>query len=69
MEANDALFTLHARTAGVKTVKLPRKATVVDVFNRRLVARDADEFSFEAELHSSHLFYFGPDAERFLRTR
>ena len=63
IEANDCLFALHARFPGVKTVRLPRKATVLDVFNRKIVARDADTFSFPAELHSSHLFYFGSDAE------
>lgn len=67
IEANDALFTLHARTAGAKTVRLPRKTTVVDMVDRRVVARDTDVFSFEAALHSTHLFYYGDDAEEFLR--
>jgi hypothetical protein len=67
MEANDALFTLHARSPGRKTVRLPRKATVVDVFGRRIAARNSDVFSFEAGLHSSHLFYFGPDADALLK--
>ena len=65
VEANDALFTLHARFPGRKTVRLPRKVpVVVDVFGKRVVARDTDEFSFDAPLHSSHLFYFGIDTER-----
>ena len=63
VEANDALFTLHSRSPGMKTVHLPHKATVVDVFGRRIVAHDADTFTFQVSLHSSHLFYFGPDAE------
>lgn len=66
VEAAGDLFTLHARFPGVKTVHLPRKATVVDVYNRRVVARDVKDFSFTATLHSSHLFYFGDDADRFL---
>lgn len=57
IEANDALVALHARFPGHKTIHLPRKATVLDVFNRRIVARDADTFSFSATLHSSWLFY------------
>ena len=41
-----------------KRVRLPRKAaSVVDVFGKRVVARDVDEFEFYAPLHSSHLFY------------
>ena len=63
VEANDRLFTLHARFAGVKTIVLSRKATVLDVFNRRIVAKDVDTFSFEAPLHSSWLFYYADDAE------
>ena len=67
IEANDALFTLHARSAGTKTVRLPRKTTVVDLVGRRVVARDTDVFSFDAALHSTHLFYYGDDAEEYLR--
>ncbi len=70
VEANDALFTLHARSPGVKTVRLPRKvAAVADVFGKRVVARDTDRFTFSATLHSTHLFYFGPDAESLCVTR
>ena len=64
VEANDQLFTLHARFAGVKDIKLPRKTTVLDVFNKRIVAKDVDAFSFDAPLHSSWLFYLGDDAEK-----
>ena len=66
MEADGSLFTLHARLAGRKAVTLPKRTTVLDVFNRRVVAKDADKFSFDAPLHSSWLFYFGDDAERVL---
>jgi hypothetical protein len=64
IEANDCLFTLHARSSGLKTVHLPRKATVVDVFAKRIMVRDAEVFTFDAKLHSSYLFYFGADAEK-----
>lgn len=61
IEANDALFTLHARFPGVKRIKLPRKVkSVYDVFNHCVIARDTDVFSFDAPLHSSHLFFFDP---------
>ena len=66
MEADGSLFTLHARFAGRKTVMLPKRTTVLDVFNRRVVAKDADKFSFDAPLHSSWLFYYGDDAEQVL---
>lgn len=66
VEAAGDLFTLHARFPGVKTVRLPRKATVVDVYNQRIVARDVKDFSFTAVLHSTYLFYYGEDAEKLL---
>ena len=63
VEANDSLFSLHARFPGAKTITLPGKTAVLDVFNRRIVAKDVDTFTFDAPLHSSWLFYFGDDAE------
>ena len=67
VEANEALFTLHARHAGKKTVHLPRKCDVLDVYNNRLVATDTDTFTFEAPLHSTYLFYYGKDARKLLK--
>ena len=67
MEANESLFSLHARFAGRKTVKLPRKTDVLDVFNGKIIARDTDTFTFEAPLHSSWLFYYGKDAGELLK--
>ena len=65
-EANAAFVSLHIRASGTKTVRLPRKTTVVDVFNRRVVAKDVDKFSFVAPLHSSWLFHYADDAEKLL---
>ena len=56
----------HARNAGKKTIRLPRKTTVVDVFNQEVVARDVDSFTFDAPFHSSWLFCFADDAESLL---
>lgn len=62
VEANDDFFTLHARFAGKKTIRLPKRTSVYDVFGDRLVAKDVEEFSFDAPLHSSWLFYCADDA-------
>lgn len=67
MEANDDFFVLHARRAGRKDVRLPRRTSVVDVFGGNVVARDVDLFSFDAPLHSTHFFYYGDEPDRFLR--
>ena len=66
IEANSALFTLHARFPGSKTIHLPRKTHIVDVMNKKIVARDSAEFTFDAPLHSSWLFYYGDDADELL---
>ena len=66
VEANEKLFTLHARYAGVKKVRLPRKTDVLDVFGKRIVAKGVDFFEFSAPLHSTHLFYLADDAEALL---
>ena len=66
-EANERFLSFHARNAGRKTIRLPRKTTVIDVFNREVIAKGVDEFSFYAPLHSSRLFYFADDAEELLR--
>ena len=63
MEANDSFVTLHARFAGRKVICLPQRTSVYDVFNNRTVARGVREFSFDAPLHSSWLFYCADDAE------
>ena len=65
-EANERLFTLHARYAGTKTVRLPRKTSVLDVFGRRIVARGVDRFTFDARLHATYLFYLSDDADALL---
>lgn len=67
VEANEGLVTLHARWPGRKTIRLKQRSSVVDVYNHRLIADDADSFSFDAPLHSSWLFYIGPDAEKLLK--
>lgn len=66
MEANDHLFSMHTRFKGKKVIKLPRKTTVLDVINRRIVAENVSEFTFDARLFSSWIFYYGDDARELL---
>lgn len=63
IEANEKLFTLHARFAGEKTIRLPQKTNVLDCYAGRIIARNADVFKFYAPLHSTHLFYCADDAD------
>lgn len=66
-EANDALVLVHARWPGRKVVHLKKRCDVVDIFNKKVIARNVDRFEFEAPLHSSWLFYTGPNAGEFLK--
>ncbi|MBR6587982.1 MAG: hypothetical protein IKK82_11250, partial [Kiritimatiellae bacterium] len=63
MEANGDFVTLHARFAGKKTIRLPKRTSVYDVFGGKVLAKDVKEFSFDAPLHSSWLFYCADDAD------
>ena len=67
LEAGNGFIALHTRFPGRKTILLREKADVVDVYRHRLLARDVDHFSFEAPLHSSWLFYVGPDGKELLK--
>lgn len=66
LEANEGFVALHVRFPGKKTITLKERHDVLDVFNRRMIARETNEFSFEAPLHSSWLFYVGDDADELL---
>jgi hypothetical protein len=65
-DACSDIAVLHARYPGKKTIKLPVKATVIDVMNKKLVGRNIDRFESEFELHQTKCFYFGKDAEKLL---
>lgn len=67
MEANSDLLMLHARFAGKKVIDLPVRTDVLDVYNKRIAGRNVKRFVFNAPLHSTHLFYFGKDAEKLLK--
>lgn len=67
LEANENLIAMHARSAGTKTVVLNRKCDILDVFNRQIIARNTDKFTFSAKLHESLLFYCGDDADELLK--
>ena len=57
--ANRYFVSFHAATPGKKTIRLPRKSTVTDLFSGEIVARDAEAFSFDARLHESRVFFLG----------
>jgi hypothetical protein len=63
--ANTGFVAFHAVTAGKKRITLPEKSDIVDAFSGEVLARGCREFTFEAKLHESRLFYCG-NAEKFI---
>jgi len=64
-ESDDPLFcswsylAMHARTAGTKTFRLPRKCVVKDALTGKTLASDADGFSVEMKQHETRIFEMG----------
>jgi hypothetical protein len=65
LDANDRFVMLHTTTAGAKTLRLPRRADVVEVYTGRVLFRDVDSFSLSEAAQTTRLFYLG-EAEEFL---
>ncbi|MBQ9501530.1 MAG: hypothetical protein IJU70_05175 [Lentisphaeria bacterium] len=60
--ANRYFVSIHTAAPGRKTIRLPHKSTVTDLFTGEIVAKNASEFSFDANLHESRVFFLGtPD--------
>ena len=58
---------LHARFPGKKIIDLPAATDVLDVYRKKIIGRNIKRFEFNASLHSTHLFYFGKDADLLLK--
>ena len=65
-ESEDVLYAdhnyvaLHTVRGGLKTIRLPHRASVWEVFSDRQVGRDCSEFTDLMEAGSTHLYYYGP---------
>jgi len=58
--ADRAYVALHTVRAGVKTIRLPHRADVWEVYSNRLLGRDCTEFQDVVEAGSTSLYYYGP---------
>ena len=67
MEANDALVVLHGRFAGEKSIRLPKKTDVLDIYEKKIVGRNIDRFQFSIGVHETKSFYYGKDADVLLK--
>jgi len=66
LHANDRFVLLHTTTAGQKTLRLPRRADVVEVYTGQVLFRQVESFSLAEASQTTRLFYTG-DAEEFLQ--
>ena len=75
LEANDSLIVIHARNSGTKKIKeicefcdingndsVIEKNEEIDVYNNKIIARNADNFECKLKLHETKLFYYGKNA-------
>jgi len=58
--ANRGYVALHTVRAGVKTVRLPRRADVWEVFTERQVGRECTSFQDRLRAGATHLYAYGP---------
>jgi len=54
--ANRNYITFHASFSGTKTLRLPRRCTVREVYEDRIYARDTDSVAFDAYLGETKMF-------------
>lgn len=67
IRVNSSLILVHSRTSGKRKIRLPHRVSgVVDVFNRKIVAENVMEFTFDDPENTTSLFYYGRDWRNFL---
>lgn len=62
LTANASWVMLHTASAGTKTVRLPRTASVYDVIHNKSVGEGIDEFSVELPAGTTAIFALDPPA-------
>ena len=67
VRANSKLVMVHSKDSGTREVKLRKRANVIiDIFNKKIIAQNTDKFSFDDDLNTTSLFYYGDDAKELL---
>lgn len=61
--ADSNYISVHSLFGGEKTVRLPERSSVYDVFNRKMISYDTDEFVFTANGPETRLFRVGRPGE------
>ncbi len=66
LHANDSFVLLHTSAAGDKTIRLPRRGDVVDVYEGKVLFRDVNSFTINEAAETTRLFYVGK-ADEFMQ--
>ena len=61
--ADGNYIAVHSLFGGEKTIELPKKCTVYDVFARKIAARDVKTFTFTANGAGTYLFRLSTDED------
>ena len=59
LHASNDIVSIHARSKGVKTIRLPRRCDVVEIYSGRTVARDTDVIEIPMEAFDTQVFLLG----------
>ena len=54
--AGGSIVTINARNAGTKTIRLPRKARVEDIYSGEVMATDSDTITFDMKPFETRVF-------------
>lgn len=68
---NKSLLGIHTKTADRKTVRLPGKRDIYDIFENKLVGRQIDQFELDAPAGKTKLYFTGDekDLQRVLNSK
>lgn len=61
---NKSFIGVQARTAGKKTIYLPEKSDIYDLFNDKVIGNDISEFTLDMKKHETALFHISKNAAR-----
>ena len=65
---NSHLIMVHRKTTAPCRINFPgRINTVVDIYNRKIVAKNINSFVVDDKKNTTSLFYYGDDAEDLLK--
>jgi len=68
---NGRFLSIHAATSGTKSLKLPVKSNVYDIFRNRCIAENTAEFTMDMLRGETNICFIGSEEEyqRFLEAQ